>query len=39
MMTDVTDLNSIFSPDNNTLTVELTLKNEAVRVKGILTEF
>ncbi|EGK0962726.1 hypothetical protein IOM74_004262 [Salmonella enterica] len=37
MMTYATNLNSLFSPDN-ALTVELTQKNEAVRVKNILVE-
>lgn len=33
MITDVTELNSLY-PSDNTFTVELTLKNEAARALG-----
>lgn len=37
MITDVTDMNSLFPPDN-TVTVELTMKNEAARALVKLVE-
>ncbi|EDX2767558.1 hypothetical protein NMP65_002400 [Salmonella enterica] len=37
MITDITDLNSLFPPDN-TITVELSIKNEAARALVKLAE-